>query len=178
MSDACSVSVSTHARYFKLFKHSAYHWDVIRGCQDYFMGSLAIAIVHHSHYRRYVPRLDVLFSTGIASRQELPHSCQGLVCHLYHRGYNSRLQALGVLQVTSELSTLACDTVLKHPFTSPYVSPKAGQVTTLYTLWNTLSVMSPRYLSVHNLHSSALAYSTKFRGRNFKHFKTSVGRAR
>ena len=75
-----------------------------------------------------------------------------------------------------------CDTVTKHPFTSTHlmsrVTPKYDGVTTLYTPWATPSVTVAKKLICGCSHSSAHAHGTIFKGRNFKHFKTFIGRTR
>ena len=79
------------------------------------------------------------------------------------------------LQLLSQVCMRTLDTVAKRPIPPLtlccHVTLKHDRVTTLYTLWTTPSVTVVKLSSVH-------AHGVVTRGRNFKHFKTSVGRAR
>ena len=58
------------------------------------------------------------------------------------------------------------------------ITPKDDRITTLYTPWATPSVTVARNSSVYARNRVRMLTVPKFRSRNFRHLKTSVGSAR
>ena len=85
---------------------------------------------------------------------------------------------MSVLQLLSEVPMRPCDTLAQCPFISthlmlPCYTERQLSHNLIYTIDYTFSYRSKKFMCTCS-HSSVLAHSTKFRGRNVKHFKISV----
>ena len=160
-------------------------------------GRVVSLVMPNSHYRRYVPQLEIFLGGGTAPRS--PHF--GRVGHttgrrpLLQTGHgfltvnNSRMSVLQTLVTKKQpplISTYLWWPSFEHVakttntltrLMSPYYTKRRSNHNLMYTMDHTFGYHSKKFIRAC-AKSSAHALSTEFRGGNVKLLKTTVGLAR
>ena len=159
--------------------------------QEYMFNSQSISKAPFTHYRLYIMRLQV-FSAPEPPPQVTPFH---LSCSHYRRMATDWTQFLTVnnssmtvlqtlVTVKQPQLTFGCRQMTSGEMTntlihlmSPYYTKRRPNHNLMYTVDHTFGYHSKRFIRTHTKFF-AHAHGTEIRGGNFKHLKTSVGRAR
>ena len=133
-------------------------------------GIWTLNIMPLSHYRRYVPRLQVFLDGGTAS-QIVPFCSSSQL--------NTFGETLLSFQLWFQTCVQTCVTVVRCPcistlHMSPYYTERQTNHNFMYAVDHSFGNHSKKLVSTC-VQLPAHAHGTKFTERNFKHLKTSIG---